>query len=148
MKHALRHGLSVLVVDDSAIVRHRLRLLLTEGQSVRQVSEAASAAQAWAFFQQLAPDVVLLDIYLSDSSGLDLLCRIKRTTPSCLVIVLTNLRDSIFREETRRRGADHFLHKATEFERVPDLLHRYASQVDSPSSPAARHEPSRVRPLA
>jgi DNA-binding NarL/FixJ family response regulator len=130
MNPNLPHPLSVLVVDDSAIVRERLHGLLAEDQCVGRVSEASNAAEGWTMFKQLAPDVVLLDIHLPDSSGLGVLCRIKRATPSCIVIVLTNLRDSIFRRESERRGADHFLHKATEFERVTDLLHRYASQVD------------------
>jgi DNA-binding NarL/FixJ family response regulator len=124
----VRPRLSVLVVDDSAIVRQRLRVLLAEGQCVRQVSEAANGAEAWTLFQRLAPDAVLLDIHLPDTSGLEVLRRIKLAAPSCLVIVLTNRQDPIFRQETQQRGADHFLHKASEFEQVAGLLHRHASQ--------------------
>jgi DNA-binding NarL/FixJ family response regulator len=56
------------------------------------------------------------------------LCRIKQAAPSCLVIVLTNSCESIFRQESQRCGADHFLHKATQFEKVSVLLNRYANQ--------------------
>jgi DNA-binding NarL/FixJ family response regulator len=127
VKSPLQARFSVLVVDDSAIVRERLRVLLAEHESVRQVLEAASGADAWTLFQQHAPEVVLLDIYLPDRRGLEVLSRIKRAAPSCLVIVLTNLGDAVFRQETQRRGADHFLHKATEFERVDEFLRDYAS---------------------
>ena len=141
----------VLVVDDSAVVRERLRALLSELDCVRQVNEAANSADAWALFQRLAPDVVLLEIHLADRRGLEILGLIKETTPLCLLIVLTNLQDSIFRQETQRRGADHFLHKATEFERVTELLHRYASHGPSavprrlPRTSSAPFSPERCR---
>jgi len=147
----LRARLSVLVVDDSAVVRERLRALLSELDCVRQVNEAANSADAWALFQRLAPDVVLLEIHLADRRGLEILGLIKETTPLCLLIVLTNLQDSIFRQETQRRGADHFLHKATEFERVTELLHRYASHGPSavprrlPRTSSAPFSPERCR---
>jgi DNA-binding NarL/FixJ family response regulator len=140
VKTSLQHPLSVLVVDDSAIVRERLRGLLAEDPCVRQVIEAATGAEAWQLFQRHAPDAVLLDIHLPDNSGLDVLDRIKRASPSGLVIVLTNLLDPIFREETQRRGADHFLHKATEFERVPDLLHGYTNLGDAAATPLPLQE--------
>lgn len=130
MTPASRRRLLVLIVDDSAIVRARLRALLAEERCVRQVSEATNGAEAWDLFQQLTPDVVLMEIHLPDFSGLEVLWRIKRANPACLVIVLTNLRDPIFRQETQRCGADHFLHKATEFELVPGLLQHCACRVD------------------
>ena len=126
--------LSVLVVDDSAIVRQRLREFLVETCQLQHVREAANGTEAWALFKQLRPDAVLLDIHLPDNRGFELLCRIKGAAPSCPVIVLTNVRESVFRHETERRGADHFLHKATEFEHVAELLHRYAARsVDATS---------------
>ena len=125
---------SVLVVDDSAIIRSRLRALLAEDDHIRWVGEAGSRAEAWTVFGQIRPEVVLLDLRLPDGNGLGLLCRIKQATPSCLVIVLTNSCESIFRHESQRCGADHFLHKATEFEQVVDLLHHHATQRDPEDS--------------
>ena len=125
---------SVLVVDGSALIRQRLRALLAEDDHIRWVGEAGSRAEAWNLFVQIRPEVVLLDLRLPDGSGLELLCRIKQAAPSCLVIVLTNSRESIFRHECQRCGADHFLHKATEFEQVAGLLHRHAAQRDPGNS--------------
>jgi len=127
---------SVLVVDDSAIVRGRLCALLAEHDHIRVVAEAGGAAEAWRLFCRHRPDAVLLDIRLSDGNGVELLGRIKREAPACLVIVLTNLREAVLRQESRRRGAAHFLHKATEFEQVVELLRHCADQDDSaPSLP-------------
>ena len=134
MRPSAIEPVSVLVVDDSAIIRQRLRALLAEADHIRWVGEAGSRAEAWTLFGQTHPEVVLLDLCLPDGSGLELLCRIKQAAPSCLVIVLTNSRESIFRHECQRCGADHFLHKATEFEQVVDLLHHHANRRDPEDS--------------
>ena len=119
---------SVLVVDGSALIRRRLRALLAEDDHIRWVGQVASRAEAWTLFDQIRPEAVLLDLRLPDGGGLELLCRIKQATPFCLVIVLTNFRESIFRHESHRCGADYFLHKSTEFDQVANLLHHYATQ--------------------
>jgi DNA-binding NarL/FixJ family response regulator len=123
--------ISVLVVDGSAIVRGRLCALLAEHDHLRIAGQAGSAAEAWTLFEQQRPEAVLLDIHLPNGDGIELLGRIKRAMPACLVIVLTNLRGSVLRQESRRRGAAHFLHKATEFEQVVELLRHCADPGDS-----------------
>ncbi len=112
----------VLIADDSSAVRERLCELLEEDRRVQVIGQAASAGEAWALFEREQPAAVVLDLHFPDGSGLDLLRHIKRTQPGCLVLVLTNHDEPVFREECRRRGADHFLHKAAEFERVSELL--------------------------
>jgi two-component system, NarL family, invasion response regulator UvrY len=123
--------ISVLVVDASAVVRERLCALLAEQAHIRIAGEAATAAEAWTLFVERQPEAVLLDIQLPAGNGIDLLTRIKRAAPSCLVIVLTNLREAVLGEESRRRGANHFLHKATEFEQVAGLLQYRAKLADA-----------------
>jgi DNA-binding NarL/FixJ family response regulator len=131
MSPTLLRTISVLVVDGSAIVRGRLCALLAEHDHLRVAGQAGSAAEAWILFELLRPEAVLLDIHLPSGNGIELLGRIKRAMPSCLVIVLTNLRGSVLRQESRRRGASHFLHKATEFEQVVELLRWRADPGDS-----------------
>lgn len=131
MRPATVNRTSVLVVDDSNIVRQRLCELLNEDDCIQVVAEAAGVEEAWRLFEQHRPDAAVLDLRLPDGGGLGLLSRIKQTSPSCLVIVLTHFRELIFRHESRRCGADYFLHKATEFERVVDLLHNFAIQRDA-----------------
>jgi DNA-binding NarL/FixJ family response regulator len=113
---------SVLVVDGSALIRRRLRALLVEDNRLGVVGQAAGVQEAWELFDQFRPDAVVLDLQLSDGSGIDVLKRIKKTMPSCFVIILTNLCETSFRQECHRCGADHFLRKATEFERLIPLL--------------------------
>jgi two-component system, NarL family, response regulator DesR len=124
MKPAARQTLSVLVADDSAILRERLAGLLEEREGLRGVGLAGPAAEAWRLFLQRRPDAVVLDVKLPDGSGIDLLRQIKGASPHCVVLMLTNYDEAEFEEECHRQGADFFLRKATEFETAADLLSR------------------------
>jgi two-component system, NarL family, response regulator DevR len=120
-------SIDVLVVDDSTIVRQRLCGLLREDPRLRVVGQAGSTAEAVQQFEELRPDAVVLDYRLPDGNGLDVLRRIKDAAPWCLVIMLTNLREQALGEICRACGADHYFHKATEFERVVQVLGDLAS---------------------
>jgi len=112
----------VLVVEDSPIVRERLIALLAELSNVVIVGQAADGFSAQALFRQHRPDAVVLDIQLPGLNGMDLLAEFKREQPSCVVIVLTTYPFKEFRNRCAALGADHFLDKAMEFERVTEVL--------------------------
>lgn len=114
--------LTVLIVDDSAVIRRRLIALVTEDPRLRVVAEAAGALEGLYGFKSHQPDAVVLDLQMPGLNGIELLRRIKLTAPACVVIVLTNYPAAAVRDECERSGADHFLHKATEFERVVAIL--------------------------
>jgi DNA-binding NarL/FixJ family response regulator len=127
---------SVLIADNSAAVRERLADLLKEEASIRVVGLAASASEAWALFEQRQPAAVVLDIQLPDGNGLEVLRRIKEADPGCVVLMLANYNDPVFRSECRRHGADHFLCTSTEFERTAQLITLLAKHR-TPPGPAA-----------
>jgi two-component system LytT family response regulator len=66
-----------LIVDDERIARQELRRLLTAHPEVEIAGEAASGAQALALIQELAPDLLFLDIQMPAMTGFDLLDRLK-----------------------------------------------------------------------
>lgn len=113
---------SVLIVDDSSIVRERLEQLLGEIAGIHLVGLANSARAALVQFHLHQPQAVILDIQMPDGSGIDVLAQIKREFPSCNVIMLTSYDEPAFRDKCAQIGADHFFHKSTEFERVVDVL--------------------------
>jgi DNA-binding NarL/FixJ family response regulator len=124
------HGFSVLVVEDSAIVRERICDLLNEEPHLQVIGQASDVAEALARFEELRPQAVVLDYRLPDGNGLQVLRHVKQAAPWCVVIMLTNLREDMFGEICRASGADHFFHKATEFERVAEVL---GALADAPS---------------
>jgi two-component system response regulator NreC len=82
-------SLRLLLVDDHAVVRTGLRMLLEEHGDVTIVGEAGTAAEAIEAAGRLNPDVVLMDIGLPDISGIDAARELKRLRPSVAIVALT-----------------------------------------------------------
>jgi DNA-binding NarL/FixJ family response regulator len=113
---------TVMIVEDSSIVRERLVGLVSDLHNVVIVGEAADGFQAQALFRQHRPDAVILDIQLPGIDGMDLLAQFKTEHPACVVVVLTTYAFKEFRQRCTALGSDHFFDKATEFERAIEVL--------------------------
>lgn len=111
----------VVLVDDSPVVRERLAAMLEEA-GVEVVGQAKDASKGMEVIRQLAPDVVVLDMGLPDKSGVDLLEELQGEPRQPLVIMLTNDNGPGVRKQCLDAGASFFFHKASEFERVLDVL--------------------------
>ena len=108
----------VLIVDDSEQIRKRLAALLTESSRIRLVGQTGDGHEALKAVERLRPDTVILDIRLPGSSGIEVLKQIKARYPQIQVIMLTNYDHAVYRQQCRRLGADHFLNKTREFEKI------------------------------
>jgi len=82
--------ITVLIVDDHNVVRQGLRYLLEQEDGIEVVGDCPDGASAVTAARSLAPTVVLLDLFLPDASGLDVLARIKRDRPATEVLMLTS----------------------------------------------------------
>ncbi len=112
----------VLIVDDSALIRERLKTMLSEIAGVEIVGEAEDKMEAIAANDRLQPDVVTLDIRLPKGNGIEVLQNIKGNNPSVTIIMLTNYPYPQYRQKCLKAGADFFFDKSTEFEKVPEVL--------------------------
>jgi len=102
----------VFIVEDSAAVRERLISELEELPDVRVVGWADGADEATAAIKRLKPRFVVLDLRLSQGSGLFVLEAIKRFVATPVVAVLTNYPDEQYRARCAELGADYFFDKA------------------------------------
>src|SRR6185503_18638934 len=98
--------LKVVLVDDSALVRQRVRELLSAVKDVEVVGQAANAAEGLRLIRKLRPDVVVLDIELPGPSGISILEALRRYEPSPIVIMLTNYDHRQLRRACVEAGAD------------------------------------------
>jgi DNA-binding NarL/FixJ family response regulator len=112
----------VLIVDDSRQIRERLAALLAESAHIRVVGQAGNGREAMEAMQRLVPDTVILDIRLPGCSGIDLLKEIKARYPDTTVIMVTNCDFARYRQQCKQMGADHFLNKTLEFEKIVDAV--------------------------
>ena len=128
-----RQPLCVLLVEDSAEVRRALRAQVEEIPNVRVIGTAGDAETAIEFIRSLRPDVVLLDLRLSRSSGLTVLVAAQVLVTPPRIVVLTNDSEPRIREHCLALGALECLDKATEFDRALALLRRWSADLLAPT---------------
>ncbi len=114
--------MTVILVDDSVVVRDRLIRLLGEVSGLEIVGIAEDETGALLLYEQCQPDAAVLDISLRTGSGLVVLEHIKRHKRQCLVIVLTNCIHAEFRRRCEQAGTDYFFEKFREFDRVAGVF--------------------------
>jgi DNA-binding NarL/FixJ family response regulator len=114
--------MKVLLVDDSALVRERLREMISNVEGVETIVEAHNGLEAMSCVRKMDPDVVILAIQTPKKSGIDVLQEIKRDKPSCKIMVLTNYPYREYRKKCMELGADFFFDKSTEFDKIPEVL--------------------------
>lgn len=104
-------GLRVLLVDDHEVVRVGVRALIERQPGMEVVGEADSVRDAVAQAEQLAPDVVVLDVRLPGGNGLQACRRIKAQRPATRIIVLTSFPDDEVLFDAISAGADGYVLK-------------------------------------
>jgi DNA-binding NarL/FixJ family response regulator len=119
------HSIKVFIADASRVVRERLTTLLDELTGVEIVGQAENVAEAISAIGNLQPDVVILDIWMPDGSGIATLRQIKQDGAGPIVIILTNYPFLGYRQRCLQAGADFFLDKSTEFDQIPALFEQF-----------------------
>ncbi len=111
-------AISVLLVDDHAVVREGYKRLLERSSGIAVVGEAASAGEAYQAFCQCQPDVVVMDISLPDVSGIEAMRRLLLREPRARVLVFSIHEEAIFPTRAFQAGARGYVTKAS----APDVL--------------------------
>ena len=126
------HDMKVYVVEDSAAVRERLVEMIREVEDVEVVGEAATYGKAVAGIRDTLADVAILDIKLADDtgSGIDVLAEIRKTMPAIRAIVMSNYATPQHVKASADAGAEYFLDKSVDFERIPEILRRMVGSTD------------------
>src|SRR5512132_2946565 len=101
----------LLVVDDHAVVRSGLRMLLENERDVEIVGEASSAAEAIEAAMKLRPNVILMDIGLPDLSGIDATREIKKRASDLAIVALTIHEDEEYFFKMLEAGASGYVPK-------------------------------------
>jgi two-component system, NarL family, response regulator DevR len=114
--------IKVFIVDRSSIIQERLGHMLAELNGVEIVGQAQNAASAIPAIHERKPDLVIQDVQTANGNGLDLLAAIKLNERPPLVMVMTNDAYPVYRKAYLKAGADFFLDKSSEFDRIPEVL--------------------------
>ncbi len=119
--------LSVVLVEDSPVVRERLAEMLDGEPDVQVIGQYEDAESAIDGIRVGRPHVVLLDIKLSGSNGMQVMKFVAEELPDVKVIVLTNYAEPQYRVRFLAAGALEVLDKSNEFARVPAMLREIAA---------------------
>jgi DNA-binding NarL/FixJ family response regulator len=114
--------MKVFIADDSKVVVERLADLLKEVPGVQLVGRANDVPQAICSILETNPDALILDLQMPGGSGLEVLRAVRQTHPSLYVLICTNFPYPQYREECIAAGANFFLDKSAEFEKIPIIF--------------------------
>lgn len=113
-----RERITVLLVDDHAVVREGYRRLLERDASLSVVGEAATMAEALQLDARLRPRIIVLDIAMPGVSGIESLRRLIARRPEVRVLMFSMYQDGIYAIHALKAGACGYLSKAS----APELL--------------------------
>jgi len=86
----MAESISVLLVDDHAMVRQGVKAFLVTQPDLSVVGEAGSGEEAIQLAAQLIPDVILMDLIMPNMDGVEATRRVKQVSPRSQIVVLTS----------------------------------------------------------
>jgi two-component system, NarL family, invasion response regulator UvrY len=113
-----RKPITIMLVDDHAVVRDGVRRLLEQETAFQVIAEAGSDDRACALYQLHQPDVVVLDLSMPGTGGLELIRRIISQAPGAKILVFSMHEDTSLVERSIRLGARGYVTKGS----APEVL--------------------------
>ncbi|MBO0995995.1 response regulator [Bacillus sp. SD088] len=108
----MRQTTSIMLVDDHSLLRSGLKLLLQKKPFIKIVGEASDGHEALRMYEDLKPDLLILDISMPKLDGIQVLKKIKKRHENSKVIVLTMHEDKEYVTLAIQAGADGYIPKA------------------------------------
>ncbi len=130
---------TVLIVDDHPIVRQGLAQLINQEKDLEVCGQAEDAHEALQAIRQLQPDMVIVDIALKDTSGMELIKDLKVQYPDLPVLTLSMHDEAVYGERALRAGARGYIMKLEATEKVVTAIRQVlAGEVYVSSGMAAK----------
>ena len=113
----------IAIVDDHAIVRAGLRQYFSEQVGLRVTGEASNGREALELVRKGDLDVLLMDLSMPDTSGVDALAAIKARAPDLPVLILSGFPESHYATTLLKQGASGYLNKECDPEEIVKAIH-------------------------
>ncbi len=120
-------AITVLLIDDHAVVREGYRRLLERSGGIIVLGEAGDATAAFDLFVRLAPRIVVMDITLPGSSGIDVMRRMLGHDPQSRVLIFSMHEDAIFAKRALQAGARGYVPKSSAPDELVEAVHAVAA---------------------
>ena len=119
----MAQSVRVLLVEDSKVLTERLTEAIDQIADVCLIGTAETEAAAIALVRREAVDVIILDLHLRQGTGFGVMRALAATQLRPQIIVLTNYDLPEYKNAAFALGATHFLDKARDYARLPEVLH-------------------------
>ena len=113
---------SVLIADEHEVIRRGINSILRSMAEFNVIGEVESGIRALDTVQRYKPDLVLMDLALSDIDGLEIIPRIKRISPKTNIVVFTSLQDDNHILHALEAGATSYLLKDVHSDQLVEAL--------------------------
>ncbi|MEA3276060.1 MAG: response regulator transcription factor [Pseudomonadota bacterium] len=110
--------ISVILADDHAIIRQGLAPLLSAGDDLELLAQAANGREAWRLIAELRPDVAILDISMPEMTGIEVASRTEEAGLDTRVVLLTMHEDPCAVLQAQEAGAVGYVLKDNSFEEL------------------------------
>lgn len=115
--------ISVLIIDDHAMVRAGLKQLLETEADIRVVGEAGDGVKGLELCKSLKPDVVVLDVAMPKMGGLEAIRLMRQSLPNLKIVILSMFSKESFAHEALRAGANAYILKGAPSEDLLEAIH-------------------------
>ena len=123
---ASKHKMNVLIVDDHAIFREGLKMILSDTSDMIVSGEAGTSSEALKLARKNPYDMVLLDISMPDRDGLETLALLKKEHPKLKVLMLSMHRETKYAVRAIKTGAAGYLNKQSAPSQLVNAMHQIA----------------------
>ncbi|MCZ7595454.1 MAG: response regulator transcription factor [Hyphomicrobium sp.] len=111
-------GISIMLVDDHAVVREGYRRLIEKHKHMQVVAEAPDGAAAYRDYKVHRPDVVVLDLSMPGKGGIEVIRHLRQWDPNARILVFTMHQNGAYALQAFQAGAQGYITKSS----APELL--------------------------
>ncbi|MDN4608090.1 response regulator [Sporosarcina highlanderae] len=117
--------LNVLIVEDDYRIAEIHQQFLESIEGIRVVGKALRAEEVHGYFQKEKIDLLLVDIYMPDQLGIDLVVELKKTYPDLSFIMITAAKDMEILERSVKAGAFYYLIKPLQLQKLQEVIEQF-----------------------
>lgn len=114
----MTNKIKILLVDDHNVVRAGFKMLLADDHTIEVIGEAARGEQAIQLYQELKPDIVVMDLSMPGIGGLEAMRRIVQRDPQALILVFSVHNEPVYVSRALNAGAKGYITKNS----APEIL--------------------------
>ncbi|MEY2419337.1 MAG: hypothetical protein QOG90_2017 [Actinomycetota bacterium] len=134
----------IVLVDDAAEVRALVRMRLKLSRHFEVVGEGGTGREAVQLANELAPQLILLDVSMPDMDGLEALQRIRAEAPGTVVAMFSGFEEHGLADQARALGAADFIEKSVPIEQLADRLLAAIAGAEPPTVTRSSAEPEPI----